>query len=70
MKVREANIKYRATDVEIPTRVLTAPEEVYEDYKHLNDLPVEVVIAVFVSVPNRVMCHPRCRPEPDRSPLS
>jgi DNA repair protein RadC len=56
MRVREAYLKYRASEVEIPSRVLSTPEDVYEAYKHLNDQPVEAVIAVFVDARNKVMC--------------
>lgn len=56
MKVREAYLKYRTTDVEMDSRLLDTPEVVYEAYKHLGELPVEIVMALFVDARNKLIC--------------
>lgn len=55
MKVKEAYLCYRSTDVEMDGRSVASPEEVYQAFDYLHEHPVEVVIAVFVNARNRVI---------------
>lgn len=56
MKVKEAYLKYRSTDIEMDGRNVSSPEEVYQAYRYLRENPVEVVLAIFVNAKNRVIC--------------